>query len=225
MTENSSSIPEKSKITIHRLSDLTEPSRFRKLKRVEFTEHASGKRRFWDFSSGYEPVIIIIYNRDSKKLVFVKQFRVQILMKKFRAQLENQTEDANLVIDRKLGETFEFCGGLCDKNGLSKKATAVAEVEEETGYHISENDLENVTTIVSPSDGSKIQMYYVEVSDDMRKSRGGGVEAEGEYIEVVEMTVEEARKYFCSSEDDGENRQFGECFGMLWFLANKHRSE
>lgn len=50
---------------------------------------------------------------------------------------------------------------------------------------------------------------------------GGGSEAEGELIEIVEMGVDEVKKYITSDEV-----QSPPCFlfGVTWFLENKkHR--
>ena len=35
----------------------------------------NGQKKIWDFVVEHESVAIIIFNKDSKKLVFVKQFR------------------------------------------------------------------------------------------------------------------------------------------------------
>merc|ERR1712226_1180774 len=67
-------------IVIQSTAPLTEPSRFIKLKRVRFTD--GGAPRIWDYTQSHDSVAIIIYNRDTKQLVFVKQFRPALLMER-----------------------------------------------------------------------------------------------------------------------------------------------
>lgn len=38
-------------------------------------------------------------------------------------------------------------------------------------------------------------LYYAEVTDEQKVSAGGGLKEEGEFIEVVELTVPEVKKY------------------------------
>ena len=44
-------------------------------------------------------------------------------------------------------------------------------------------------------DGNKKTLFYAEVSEKDRVSNGGGVAAEGEMIEVVELSLDEVKDY------------------------------
>ena len=48
--------------------------------------------------------------------------------------------------------------------------------------------------------------------------QGGGLEAEGEMITVVEKGVEEVRAYIAQ---DRVNSPMGLLYGIQWFLANR----
>ena len=59
-----------------------------------------------------------------------------------------------------------------------------------------------------------------EVTDDQKISDGGGLEEENEMIEVVEMSIDEFRKYLNQEELQTDGAKL---HGMYWFLANKAR--
>ena len=63
-----------------------------------------------------------------------------------------------------------------------------------------------------------MSLFYAEVTDQDKVSSGGGVAEDGEMIEVVEMTIEEVRKYI--NGDDLNSPTFT-LYGLMWFLANK----
>jgi len=51
-----------------------------------------------------------------------------------------------------------------------------------------------------------------------RRSSGGGLPLEGEFIEVVEMTIPELKEFI---NQDIVPSPGGFLFAMMWFLANK----
>ena len=61
-------------------------------------------------------------------------------------------------------------------------------------------------------------LFYAEVRNEDRVSSGGGVAAEGEMIEVVELHVEEVKKYLRQPE---VNSPTFTLYGLQWFLLNK----
>ncbi|PSN41360.1 Uridine diphosphate glucose pyrophosphatase [Blattella germanica] len=66
--------------------------------------------------------------------------------------------------------------------------------------------------------GDNQTLFYAEVTDNMKVGKGGGNLEEGEFIEVVEMTIPEAKKYL----DKGVVLSPGGfLYGLLWFLQNK----
>ena len=85
---------------------------------------------------------------------------------------------------------IEACAGLLD--GLDPEACARKEAEEETGYRVGE-----VTHLfdayMSPGSVSeKLSFFVASYSPADRVSRGGGLEGEGEEIEVLEVAFETA---------------------------------
>ena len=67
--------------------------------------------------------------------------------------------------------------------------------------------------------GERLTLYYAEVTDaQLRAGAGGGLQEEGEMIDVIEMTAEEARKMV-------EAKEVRTCtptiYGIMWFLMNK----
>ena len=66
--------------------------------------------------------------------------------------------------------------------------------------------------------GSQQTLFYTEVTDAMRVGKGGGLEEEGEFIEVEERDVEQGRQLIL---DDKVNRPVGMIFALQWFFATK----
>ena len=88
------------------------------------------------------------------------------------------------------GLLIETAAGLLDN--MDPESRIKAEAEEETGFHVSH--LEKVfEAYMSPgSVTEKLYFYIAEYQADDRTGAGGGIEAEGEDIEVLEMTLDEA---------------------------------
>ena len=61
-------------------------------------------------------------------------------------------------------------------------------------------------------------MFYAEVSEEDRVSSGGGVAAEGEMIEVVELSLDEVKEYLKRL---NINSPTFTLYGLQWFLLNK----
>ena len=61
-------------------------------------------------------------------------------------------------------------------------------------------------------------LFYAEVSEEDRVSSGGGVAAEGEMIEVVELTLDEVKDYL---KTPNINSPTFTLYGLQWFLLNK----
>ncbi len=85
---------------------------------------------------------------------------------------------------------IEACAGLLDDNDA--ETTARKETEEELGYRL--RDIERVFDVfMSPGSVTERLAFFIAVYDPAdRISDGGGHEDEGEDIEVLEMTLDEA---------------------------------
>lgn len=66
--------------------------------------------------------------------------------------------------------------------------------------------------------GSVQTLFYCEVTDNMRKTDGGGNLTEGEYIQVVHVPLEEGTSMILHTE---RPRPAGLCFALMWFEHHK----
>ncbi|XP_033217414.1 uridine diphosphate glucose pyrophosphatase NUDT14-like [Belonocnema kinseyi] len=172
----------------------------------------------WDMMMSHEGVAIIVFNTTRKKLIFVRQLRPAYYI----AALPESDRNSSKVDVKKypatLGLTLELCAGMVDKD-KSTVEIAVDELREECGYEAPPSAFEKISTyrssVVSSTSGQTL--FYVEVTDEMQKHKGGGEDSEGELIEIVEMSVEEAKSYANS----GEVQSLTFLYGVTWFLLNK----
>jgi nudix-type nucleoside diphosphatase (YffH/AdpP family) len=88
------------------------------------------------------------------------------------------------------GMLIEAPGGLLDN--ASPEARIRAEVEEETGYHV--QHVEKVfEAFMSPgSVTEKLFFFIADYESTSKVGPGGGIEAEGEDIEVIELPLDDA---------------------------------
>jgi nudix-type nucleoside diphosphatase (YffH/AdpP family) len=115
--------------------------------------------------------------------------------------------------------TLELCAGIVDKN-IPNNEIAREELIEECGYNVPIERIEEVMKYRSGvgTSGSLQILYYCEVTDDDKiPSAGGGVD--DEIIDVVEMSIDEARELMKQGSEHTSPPAF--LFGILWFLANK----
>ena len=124
---------------------------------------------------------VLLYNREKKTVVLIRQFR-------FPAYV-NGLEDGMLI---------EACAGLLDR--ADPEACIKKEAEEEAGFVV-HNPRKVFEAYMSPgSVTEKIYFFVAEYEPGHRISDGGGDEAEGEDIEVLEITLENALKMVESGE-------------------------
>jgi len=201
-------------------------SQFLKPFRMEFTQN--GRKRYWDFIKLHESVSIVIYNTSRKVLIFVKQFRPAVYYNTAVASKsvcnEVQGEIDWSKVPPSLGVTIELCAGILDKPDLSAQEIAKQEVLEECGYDVPLDKFQYVISYRSGIgvSGDKQNLFYAEVTDDMKVGPGGGLVEEGEYIDVVEMSIPEARKFMTQETVPSPG---GFLFGLQWFLSNKVPSD
>jgi nudix-type nucleoside diphosphatase (YffH/AdpP family) len=124
---------------------------------------------------------ILLYNRDYKKVILTRQFRLP-----------------TYVNGNATGMMIETCAGLLDKD--NPEECIRRETEEETGYKIS--SVEKVFEVyMSPGSVTEIVYFFTaEYSKSMKVNEGGGIEEEQENIEVLELDFEEAYHMIASGE-------------------------
>jgi len=115
---------------------------------------------------------ILLYSTERRTVVLTRQFRLPAFVNEHDGML------------------IETCAGLLDRDDA---LTCIRkETEEETGYRI-ENVRKVFEAFMSP--GSVTERLYFFVGEYFSKdkvSEGGGVESDGEEIEVLEMTLDDA---------------------------------
>ncbi|XP_011500311.1 PREDICTED: uridine diphosphate glucose pyrophosphatase-like [Ceratosolen solmsi marchali] len=176
-----------------------------------------GKKKIWDFMKAYDSVVILIFNRSRKKLVFVKQFRPAsycacIPINKRRGKVVDLQQ-----YPPTLGLTIELCCGAVDKD-KSLIEIARDEVREECGYEVplsTLNKIVNYTFVGSTT--SKETLFYAEVTDEMN-IHSEEAQSKGELIEVIEMSINEVNNYITSDEVESPPSLLN---AVYWFLINK----
>jgi nudix-type nucleoside diphosphatase (YffH/AdpP family) len=116
---------------------------------------------------------ILLYNTKEKTVVLTRQFRMPSYL--------NGNKDGMMI---------EVCAGLLDED--DPLTCIIKEVEEETGYKIS-NPKKVFELYSTPGAVTEKIHYFIGAYDTtMKISDGGGLEDEAEEIEVLELPFEKA---------------------------------
>jgi nudix-type nucleoside diphosphatase (YffH/AdpP family) len=115
---------------------------------------------------------ILLFDRARKTVILTRQFRLPAFV---------NGHDGMMV---------EAAAGLLDN--ASPEERIRAEIEEEAGYRV--RDVQKIfEAYMSPgSVTEKLHFFIAEYDATTRISEGGGVEAEGEDLEVIELKLEDA---------------------------------
>lgn len=151
------------------------------------------EREVYDRGNG---ATILLYNRDSKTVILTRQFRFPVF-------INGHEEDL-----------IEAAAGLLDN--LDPESRIKAEAEEETGFKVTRVEKIFEAYMNPGSVTEKLYFYLAEYHPQDRTSAGGGVKAEGEDIDVLEMTLDDALRGI-------ENGQIvdGKTIMLLYHLALK----
>jgi nudix-type nucleoside diphosphatase (YffH/AdpP family) len=125
---------------------------------------------------------VLVHNTETNKVILTRQFRFAIASK--------SKEDILEIVAGKI------------EGGISPEQTAIKEVKEEIGYRVSKNNLKLLLSCFStPGYSSEcFYIYYAKVTNTDKVSEGGGEEKENEFIQVVELDLEEFRKMIQKAE-------------------------
>ena len=148
-----------------------------------------------------DAVAVLIYNEENSSFSFVKQYRHAIAEK-------NDNEPI-----------IEIAAGLIDEGEVPAEA-ASREVMEEVGYEV--KDLELLYTYF-PGVGycsERIYLFLAIVNEEDKVEEGGGLEIEGELLEPIELSLEEAYNLL----DSGEIKDGKTIIALQEFKA-KHLNE
>ena len=129
-----------------------------------------------------DAVSVLLVDEKRKKFILTRQFRLPTFLN------GNDT-----------GYMLETVAGLIDGDETPEQ-TVIREVEEEAGYHITEID--KVAGAYSSGGGITefVHFFIAHYTPADKKGNGGGVETEGEDIEVIEMNISEARSKLKNAE-------------------------
>lgn len=127
-------------------------------------------REVYDRGNG---AAILLYNRARRSVVLTRQFRLPAYL--------NGLADGMLI---------EAAAGLLDD--MSPAERIRIEAEEETGYRIERVEKVFEAYMSPGSVTEKLHFFVAEYEDSQRVGDGGGVVAEGEDIEVLELPFDEA---------------------------------
>ncbi|MDC8099861.1 GDP-mannose pyrophosphatase NudK [Chryseobacterium rhizosphaerae] len=135
-------------------------------------------REAYDRGNG---AVILLYNTSSHTVILTRQFRLP-----------------TYINGNSTGMLIEACAGLLDND--NPEDCIKRETEEETGYKISK--VEKVfQAYMSPGSVTEILYFFIaEYSNEMKIADGGGLEEEGENIEVLELPFEKALQMVDSGE-------------------------
>lgn len=178
----------------------------------------NNNRRTWDLLTVHDSVAILIYNISRNVLVLVKQFRPAVYFGSIPEEDRKIGEEIDVEkYPAELGITIEVCAGIVDKK-MSEAEIAKEEILEECGYEVPLSSLLKIGSYRSGvgTSASLQTAFYCEVTDDMRVSKGGGVD--DEIIEIVEMTVDEIKKYVTQVNIKSPPSFL---FAIYWFLFHK----
>ena len=155
-----------------------------KLDKVNFefqTNNGSWQKQSRECYDRGDGAAILLYNPTKKTVILTKQFRMP-----------------SYLNGNASGMMIEVCAGLLDED--HPEACIIKEAEEETGFKIS-NPKKIFALFSTPGAVTeKIHYFIAEYSDAMKISNGGGLEAEHEEIEVLEINFETAMDMLSNGE-------------------------
>jgi nudix-type nucleoside diphosphatase (YffH/AdpP family) len=135
-------------------------------------------REAYDRGNG---AVILLYNKNSETIILTRQFRLP-----------------TFINGNTTGMLIEACAGLLDND--NPEECIRRETEEETGYKISK--VEKIfEAYMSPGSVTEILHFFIaEYAPEMKITEGGGLDEEGENIEVLEIYFEKALQMIDSGE-------------------------
>lgn len=159
-----------------------------------------GVKKSWEIVKAHDSVAVLLYHKDKNSFVLVSQFR-----------------PATYANGHDSGISLELCAGILDKD-MSLPQIAKEEIFEECGYDVDVSKIEKIASFYTSVGfaGSKQTLYYAVVDESMKAGTGGGVD--DEFIEIVYIDVNEARKVIY---DDSIIKTPGLMFAFYWWYENR----
>lgn len=129
---------------------------------------------------------VLLYNRAQRTVILTRQFRFPVFV------------HGEAVAHSDPGWLIEVVAGKLD--GDHPVVTARKEAEEESGYRVHDVELVMSAYMSPGSVTEKLSLFIAKYDAGSRVSAGGGLEDEGEDIEVLEMGIDDALAMITSGE-------------------------
>ncbi len=123
---------------------------------------------------------VLLYNREKRSVILTRQIRFPVFA------------------HGEAGWLVEVVAGKLD--GDHPVTTAKKEAEEESGYRVHDVELVMSAYMSPGSVTEKLSLFLAEYDADSKVSSGGGLEDEGEDIEVLELGIDQALQMIASGE-------------------------
>lgn len=183
---------------IDSISELNNPKFIKPIK-INYTQN--NKQKEWEAVIAHDSVAILLWHKDKKSFVLVKQLRIPVLNS-----------------NKKNGMMYELCAGLVDKK-IPNIQIAQEEVLEECGYNLPLKNIQKISTFYTSVgiSGTQQTLYYAECDNSMQVSNGGGLE--DEEIEVIYIPISDAKAFMF---DESYQKTSGLLMAFYWFFDNKN---
>ena len=142
---------------------------------------------------------VVLFNPEKRTVTLVRQFRYP-------------------TCEHGPGRLLELVAGTVT-SGADAERVARDEIREEAGYDVAAVEFVSAFYLTPGGSSERIFLYYAEVTDSCRVSSGGGLESEGEDIEVVELPANDIFLQMA----DGEIQDAKTLVGLMW-LQDRLRS-
>ena len=129
----------------------------------------------WEVLERGNAAAALLYNTEKQTVILVKQFRLPAYM--------NGVEDGFLL---------EVPAGMLENNDTSAEEAIKRELLEETGYNIPKLTKVYSAFATPGSSTERFSCFVGEYSDEIKVHRGGGLDAENEDIEILEIPFTKA---------------------------------
>lgn len=151
----------------------------------------------WEAVQSHDSVAVLLYHREKKAFLLVKQFRAPVYM-----------NDAHQRC------TYELCAGIIDKPATEGQI-AKEEIDEECGYSVKVSAIEKITSFYTNVgvSGSRQHLFFSVIDEGMRIHDGGGIHTEEILLEFVPLAEARAFVY-----DESKAKTPGLMFGFYWFF-------
>lgn len=165
---------------------------------INYTQ--DGIQKKWEAVISHDSVAVLLWHREKKSFILVKQLRVTVLNK-----------------NKRDGMMYELCAGIVDKDTTNAQI-AQEEVLEECGYDIPVESLEKVNSFYTSVgiSGTHQTMYFASCDDSMKVNDGGGLH--DEEIEVIYIPLNEAKEFMFN---ESYQKTTGVMMMFYWFFDNK----